>query len=139
MGWSNRSQTRVDYCDLLAGRVRCRVRDVNSNGPVHSRLYSCLLSTCSIFYLTTLVRRPRLILDFALTLLFNHLVFTTYYSSSLPTSLFFWAVMVASAVLMVIVLVASDGSTAGCVPMLLLLILFLVVLAWLIGHFFFHA
>ena len=40
-----------------------------------------------------LVRRPRLILDFALTLLFNHLVLTTYYSASIPTSLFFWIVL----------------------------------------------
>ncbi len=51
----------------------------------------------------SLVRRPRLILDFALTLVFNHLVLTTYYSASLPTSLFFWLVMVAGAILTVIV------------------------------------
>jgi len=60
-------------------------------------------STADIYYLYTLIRRPRLILDFSLTLIFNHLVLTTYYSSSLPTSLFFWVVMAASIALMVIV------------------------------------
>lgn len=49
-----------------------------------------------------LVRRPRLILDFALTLIFNHLVLTTYYSASIPTSLFFWIVVLAGAALTVI-------------------------------------
>lgn len=57
----------------------------------------------SVYYLYHLVRRPRLVLDFALTLIFNHLVFTTYYSASLPTSLFFWLVMFAGAALMIIV------------------------------------
>ena len=49
------------------------------------------------------MRRPRLILDFALTLVFNHLVLSTYYSSSLPTSLFFWIVTLGGAVLTIIV------------------------------------
>ena len=57
----------------------------------------------SIYFLYWLIRRPRLILDFSLTLLFNHLVLTTYYSSAIPTSLFFWVVMAISAVLMVVV------------------------------------
>lgn len=48
---------------------------------------------CSVYYLYHLVRRPRLILDFTLTLLFNHLVLTTYYSAVIPTSLFFWTVV----------------------------------------------
>lgn len=74
--------------------------------------YVCLLSreSCSsnlvspsIFYLYSLVRRPRLILDFTMTLLFNHLLLTTYYSAAVPTSLFFWFVMVVSAVLVVVV------------------------------------
>jgi len=47
----------------------------------------------SIYYLYTLVRRPRFILDFALTLAFSHVVLATYYSASIPTSLFFWIVM----------------------------------------------
>jgi protein SYS1 len=56
----------------------------------------------SIYYLYVLIRRPRLILDFALTLVFNHLVLTTYYSASLPTSLFFWLVMILGSALTVI-------------------------------------
>jgi len=51
------------------------------------------LTIFSIYYLCILVRRPRLILDFALTLAFSHIVLTTYYSASIPTSLFFWIVM----------------------------------------------
>jgi hypothetical protein len=56
----------------------------------------------SIYYLYILIRRPRLILDFALTLVFNHLVLTTYYSASIPTSLFFWVVLIAGSVLTVV-------------------------------------
>jgi hypothetical protein len=43
-----------------------------------------------------------MILDFSLTLMFNHLVFTSYYSASVPTSLFFWAIMGVGAILMVV-------------------------------------
>lgn len=59
----------------------------SSCGRSHSHAYH------SVYYLYALVRRPRLILDFAVTLLFNHLVLTTYYSAAIPTSFFFWAVM----------------------------------------------
>lgn len=62
-----------------------------------------MIPCSSIYYLFTLIRRPRLILDFALTLVFNHLVLTTYYSASIPTSLFFWLVMIGGSVLTVIV------------------------------------
>jgi len=64
----------------------------------------CWLVACSadIYYLYVLIRRPRLILDFALTLVFNHLVLTTYYSASVPTSLFFWLVMILGSALTVI-------------------------------------
>jgi hypothetical protein len=57
----------------------------------------------STWYLYTLIRRPRMILDFTLTLLFLHIVFTTYYSASVPTSLFFWLVMIAGSVFMIVV------------------------------------
>ncbi|PIL30279.1 hypothetical protein GSI_07459 [Ganoderma sinense ZZ0214-1] len=50
-------------------------------------------SATDIYFLYALVRRPRLILDFALTLVFNHLVLTTYYAAAIPTSVFFWLVM----------------------------------------------
>jgi hypothetical protein len=62
-----------------------------------------LTSVRSIYYLYLIVRRPRLILDFALTLIFNHLVLTTYYSASIPTSLFFYLVLIAGATLTIIV------------------------------------
>jgi len=65
----------------------------------------CWMLACSvdIYYFYKLIRRPRLILDFALTLVFNHLVLTTYYSAALPTSLFYWVVLLGGAVLTVIV------------------------------------
>ncbi|KAG7096831.1 hypothetical protein E1B28_004240 [Marasmius oreades] len=53
--------------------------------------------------LYALIRRPRLILDFSFTLLFNHLVLTTYYSTSIPTSLFFYLVTLFGTAIMVIV------------------------------------
>jgi len=64
----------------------------------------CWIMACSvdIFYLFKLVRRPRLILDFALTLVFNHLVLTTYYSAAIPTSLFYWVVLFAGASLTIV-------------------------------------
>ncbi|KAK0489423.1 integral membrane protein S linking to the trans Golgi network-domain-containing protein [Armillaria novae-zelandiae] len=61
-------------------------------------LLTALLDTA---YLTLLIRRPRLILDFALTLLFNHLVLTTYYAARVPASAFWWAVVAAGALVMV--------------------------------------
>ncbi|KAI0339699.1 hypothetical protein BDW22DRAFT_1335835 [Trametopsis cervina] len=79
------------------------------NGQIDSRrgwvIAACWMAACGadIFYLYTLIRRPRLILDFSLTLLFNHLVLTTYYSGAIPTSLFFWLIMAVGTGLMVIV------------------------------------
>jgi hypothetical protein len=61
-----------------------------------------IFGTHSIFYLYAIVRRPRLILDFALTLVFNHLVLTSYYSATIPTSLFFWLIMFGGALLTVV-------------------------------------
>jgi hypothetical protein len=55
-----------------------------------------------VYYLYVLVRRPRLVLDFTLTLLFNHIVLTTYYSASLPTSLFFWMVVLSGSTVTVV-------------------------------------
>jgi protein SYS1 len=49
-----------------------------------------------------IIRKPRLILDFSLTLVFNHLVLTTYYSASVPTSLFFWLVVGTGAMICII-------------------------------------
>jgi hypothetical protein len=58
---------------------------------------------CSIAPLYYLVRRPTYILDFSLTLTFNHLILTTHYAKSFPTSLFFWVVQGLGALLMVVV------------------------------------
>jgi hypothetical protein len=55
-----------------------------------------------VYYLYMIIRKPRLILDFALTLLFNHLVLTTYYSASIPTSLFFWLVTLCGAAITIV-------------------------------------
>ncbi|PFH50951.1 hypothetical protein AMATHDRAFT_60136 [Amanita thiersii Skay4041] len=65
----------------------------------------CWIVACSadIYYLYSLVRRPRLILDFALTLVFNHLVLTTYYAASIPTSLFFWFTLICGSIFTVVV------------------------------------
>lgn len=59
-------------------------------------------SSADIYFIYYLIRRPRMVLDFSLTLIFNHLVGTSYYSSSVPTSGFFWLVMVSCAVVTVI-------------------------------------
>ncbi|KAF8997823.1 integral membrane protein S linking to the trans Golgi network-domain-containing protein, partial [Cyathus striatus] len=71
----------------------------------------CWLGACTadIYFLYTFVRRPRLILDFTLTLLFNHLVLTTYYSASIPTSGFFWLVLLLGAAMTLI------GAEQACV------------------------
>jgi len=86
---------------------------------------------CSVYYLYHLVRRPRLILDFTLTLLFNHLVLTTYYSAAIPTSLFFWIILLGSSFLTLLLaeqmcvkremseglVIASNSLEAGDVEM----------------------
>ncbi|EAU90753.1 hypothetical protein CC1G_04022 [Coprinopsis cinerea okayama7 len=65
----------------------------------------CWIAACfaDIYYVYMIVRKPRMILDFALTLIFNHLVLTTYYSASIPTSLFFYAVLLVGAALTIII------------------------------------
>jgi hypothetical protein len=42
-------------------------------------------------------------LDFSLTLTFFHLILTSYYAKSFPTSIFFWVVMSSGAVVMITV------------------------------------
>jgi len=61
-----------------------------------------LASGVDILYVYHIVRKPTHILDFALTLLLNHLILTTYYSSTLPSSLFFWLVMIAGSAITII-------------------------------------
>jgi len=62
-----------------------------------------IASSADIYYLYALIRRPRLILDFSFTLVFNHLLLTTYYSASIPASFFFWLIMFAGSAWMVII------------------------------------
>ncbi|WRT65765.1 uncharacterized protein IL334_002714 [Kwoniella shivajii] len=50
-----------------------------------------------------LIRRPTYILDFALTLIFNHFILTTYYAASFPTSFFFWFIQITGAVGMIVI------------------------------------
>lgn len=99
MGRAYGPNARLDYCDLLADCMFCGVCLFYL-----PRVYRLIIvrTASSIYYLYALIRRPRLILDFALTLVFNHLVLTTYYSASIPTSFFFWMVMIGGAVLTVI-------------------------------------
>lgn len=70
--------------------------------------YGLLTASCpdpadsSIAPLYYLIRRPIYILDFALTLTFNHLLFTTYYAKAFPTSFYFWVVQALGAILMIV-------------------------------------
>lgn len=89
MGRPDRPYTRLGHRGILVDCFFSRVRI-----PC-AYFHALTLLSNSIYYLYALIRRPRLILDFALTLMFNHLVLTTYYSASIPTSLFFWLVMFA--------------------------------------------
>lgn len=84
-------------CILL---VSCVLRRVSITYSSSKGVYSN--GRFSVYYLYTFVKRPRLILDFVLTLLFNHIVLTTYYSAALPSSIFFWLIMALVAGIMVI-------------------------------------
>jgi hypothetical protein len=90
--------------DYMRGWILASCWMLASTAEWVARARSRLIATdyyahCSVYYLYHLVRRPRLILDFTLTLLFNHLVLTTYYSAAIPTSLFFWIVLLGSSIL----------------------------------------
>lgn len=52
----------------------------------------------SSWFIYHFIRRPKLVLDFTLTMLFNHIILTTYYSAALPSSIFFWATMAFGAI-----------------------------------------
>jgi Integral membrane protein S linking to the trans Golgi network len=97
VGRADRPYARVDHCHLLDCCLFCRVRI-----QFYSRSLLSTNGTSSIYYLYIIVRRPRLILDFAFTLIFNHLVLTTYFSASIPTSLFMYGVMLAGAAITVV-------------------------------------
>ncbi|PVF93917.1 hypothetical protein CPB86DRAFT_776868 [Serendipita vermifera] len=52
-----------------------------------------LTSLADVYYIFSFIRKPRLVLDFTLTIFFNHIILTTYYSAAFPTSVFFWFIM----------------------------------------------
>ena len=56
----------------------------------------------SVYYVYAIVRRPKLVLDFSLTLILNHIILTTYYSAAFPSSLFFWAIIAAGAAITIV-------------------------------------
>lgn len=70
--------------------------------PVYSSHRLTAQSNCSVFFIYHLVRRPRFVLDFTLTLLLIHIVLTTYYSGALPSSAFVWLIMAAGSAVTVI-------------------------------------
>ena len=83
----------LDHRDLLDGSVCGRVRASALAPPLPFRDDA---HAPSVYYLYALIRRPRLVLDFSVTLLLVHLVLTTYYAAAIPTSLFFWMIVCAS-------------------------------------------
>jgi hypothetical protein len=82
------SQTQVDDgSSLLCGSLHRSLSE-----SLRFRVYTPL-TLWSVYYLYSFIRKPRLILDFTLTLFLNHIIITTYYSAAFPTSLFFWFIM----------------------------------------------
>lgn len=87
----------IAFCWIAACAAECVIFPL----PLYPSLNAIPFD--SIYYLYIIIRRPRLILDFTLTLIFNHLVLTTYYSASIPTSLFFYLILFSGAALTIIV------------------------------------
>ncbi|KAK4050670.1 hypothetical protein OIV83_003396 [Microbotryomycetes sp. JL201] len=87
--------------DIINGLVRVIPADPGRGWA--AALGWSLGSMVNVLWLYHLVRRPTHILDFSLTLVFNHLILTTYYASSFPTSLFFWLVLITSTVAQIVI------------------------------------
>ncbi|KAL8286928.1 hypothetical protein RQP46_003934 [Phenoliferia psychrophenolica] len=86
--------------DLARGLVRVVEGDPMRGWVV--ALGWVLASLLDVVFLYHLIRRPTHILDFSLTLVFNHLILTTYYSSSFPSSVFFWFIIATSSVAQIV-------------------------------------
>ncbi|GAA6052978.1 hypothetical protein JCM3770_001160 [Rhodotorula araucariae] len=95
-----RGANTLDAAELARGVVRAVEGDAFRGWAVAVGWVAA--SMADVFFLYHIVRRPTHILDFSLTLVFNHLILTTYYSSSFPSSLFFWFVVSSSAVAQII-------------------------------------
>ncbi|GAA5889556.1 hypothetical protein JCM6882_007069 [Rhodosporidiobolus microsporus] len=91
---------KIDATELARGVVRAVEGDAMRGWAV--ALGWVAASMVDIFYLYHVVRRPTHILDFSLTLIFNHLILTTYYSHSFPSSFFFWFIVGSSAVAQIV-------------------------------------
>ncbi|GAA6010026.1 hypothetical protein JCM10207_007524 [Rhodosporidiobolus poonsookiae] len=91
---------KVDEYELSRGVVRVIESDAMRGWAVAVGWVAA--SMADIFFLYHIVRRPTHILDFSLTLIFNHLILTTYYSSAFPSSFFFWFVLAASTVAQIV-------------------------------------
>ena len=59
-----------------------------------------MLTLCSSVFILLLIARSKLVLDFALTIHFIHLIVTSFYTHAVPTNLFWWALQICSASLM---------------------------------------
>jgi hypothetical protein len=55
---------------------------------------------CSAIFILLLIARSKLVLDFALTVHFIHLIVTSLYTHALPSHLFWWALQMTSATIM---------------------------------------
>lgn len=58
------------------------------------------LTAHSVIFILLLIARSKLVLDFALTVHFIHLIVTSLYSHALPANLFWWALQICSATIM---------------------------------------
>lgn len=77
----------------VLGNVQVVGPAVDAPGAHGWGLAACWLgaSLADIWAIYVFVRRPRMVLDFALTLAGVHVVLTTYYAGALPRGLFAWA------------------------------------------------
>ncbi|KAL6709541.1 hypothetical protein ACN47E_001476 [Coniothyrium glycines] len=59
-----------------------------------------LNSLIEVIFILLLIARSKLVLDFALTVHFIHLIVTSFYTHAIPANLFWWALQVCSATIM---------------------------------------
>jgi hypothetical protein len=59
-----------------------------------------LLTADSVVFILLLIARSKLVLDFALTIHFIHLIVTSLYTHAIPTNLFWWTLQLCSAAVM---------------------------------------
>jgi ABC-type nickel/cobalt efflux system permease component RcnA len=59
-----------------------------------------LIAFYSVIFILLLIARSKLVLDFALTVHFIHLIVTSLYTHAIPANLFWWALQLCSATIM---------------------------------------